>query len=319
MAQPPILSKSVDEETLFLYLAITEYAASAVLVRKEEGVQKAIYYVSKRLIGAELWYLPIEKVRVAVRLRPRNSEELIANADFADCVELQSELKRLKLDYDTFEFDEVLTDFASQKRIYEVMEKPVVESVLDGYNGTVMAYRQIGTSKTYTLGRLGEEGTTARGIMVRSMEDILADIALEIDSVSVSYLQLYMETIHDLLDPANDNISIVEDPKTRDVSLLGVTINEIWDHMSFVELLRLGEAHCFVTNTKLNTESSRSHAILMVNVKRHVKGRDSTLLNENGNISHISKTLKAPLGWKGKLVVVDLAGSELIDKLGMSV
>ena len=73
-----------------------------------------------------------------------------------------------------------------------------------------------------------------------------------------------METIHDLLDPANDSISIVEDPKTGDVSLPGATLVEIRDHKSFMELLRLGEVHRFATNTKLNTESSRSHAILMV-------------------------------------------------------
>lgn len=74
-----------------------------------------------------------------------------------------------------------------------------------------------------------------------------------------------METIQDLLDPTNDNISIMEDPKTGDVSLPGATLVEIRDQRSFVELLRLGEAHRFAANTKLNTESSRSHAILMVN------------------------------------------------------
>ncbi|RWV94476.1 hypothetical protein GW17_00042982 [Ensete ventricosum] len=157
------------------------------------------------------------RVRVAVRLRPRNAEETIADADFADCVELQPEvldiflfgcfchllfvlpaglqLKRLKLrknnwESETYEFDEVLTEFASQKRVYEVVAKPVVESALEGYNGTVMAYGQTGTGKTYTLGRLGEEDTAARGIMVRAMEDILADTSPEIDSVSVSYLQV---------------------------------------------------------------------------------------------------------------------------------
>lgn len=80
-----------------------------------------------------------------------------------------------------------------------------------------------------------------------------------------SHVQLYMETIQDLLDPANDNIAIAEDPKTGDVSLPGATLIEIRDQQSFVELLRLGEAHRFAANTKLNTESSRSHAILMVN------------------------------------------------------
>lgn len=79
------------------------------------------------------------------------------------------------------------------------------------------------------------------------------------------YVQLYMETIQDLLDPSNDNISIMEDPKTGDISLPGATQVEIRDQESFLELLRLGEAHRYAANTKLNTESSRSHAILMVN------------------------------------------------------
>ncbi|KAI4327053.1 hypothetical protein L6164_019556 [Bauhinia variegata] len=261
------------------------------------------------------------RVRVAVRLRPKNTEELAADADFADCVELQPELKRLKLrknnwDSDAYEFDEVLTEFASQKRVYEIVARPVVESVLDGYNGTIMAYGQTGTGKTYTLGRLGEEDTAARGIMVRAMEDILADVSLEIDSVSVSYLQLYMETVQDLLDPTNDNITIVEDPKTGDVSLPGARLVEIRDQQSFIELLRLGEAHRFSANTKLNTESSRSHAILMVHVKKSVKGRDSAHSNENSNHTHMVKSLKPPVVRKGKLVVVDLAGSERIDKSG---
>ncbi|KAK9266125.1 hypothetical protein L1049_010772 [Liquidambar formosana] len=260
------------------------------------------------------------RVRVAVRLRPRNAEELVADADFADCVELQPELKRLKLrknnwDSDTYEFDEVLSEFASQKRVYEVVAKPVVESVLDGYNGTVMAYGQTGTGKTYTLGRLGEEDTSARGIMVRSMEDILADLSPETDSVSVSYLQLYMETIQDLLDPANDNISIVEDPKTGDVSVPGATLVEIRNQKSFMELLRIGEAHRIAANTKLNTESSRSHAILMVQVKRSVMGREAAFSGENDNHSHLDKPFK-PYVRKGKLVVVDLAGSERVHKSG---
>ncbi|KAK4746429.1 hypothetical protein SAY87_012741 [Trapa incisa] len=259
------------------------------------------------------------RVRVAVRLRPRNSEELVADADFADCVELQPEVKRLKLrknnwDADTYEFDEVLTEYASQKRVYEVVAKPVVESVLDGYNGTVMTYGQTGTGKTFTLGRLGDEDTADRGIMVRAMEDILADVDLGSDSITVSYLQLYMETIQDLLDPINDNISIVEDPKTGDVSLPGATLVDIRDQQNFLELLRLGEAHRIAANTKLNTESSRSHAILMVHVKRSVAG-EGAFSTENGNTSHLIKPLR-PLVRKSKLVVVDLAGSERIHKSG---
>lgn len=154
-----------------------------------------------------------------------------------------------------------------------------------------MAYGQTGTGKTFTLGRLGDEDTAARGIMVRSMEDIIGGTSLDTDSISVSYLQvfflgillidssvttlhslvffysflqLYMETIQDLLDPTNDNIAIVEDPRTGDVSLPGATHVEIRNQQNFLELLQLGETHRVAANTKLNTESSRSHAILMV-------------------------------------------------------
>ncbi|CAM6019541.1 unnamed protein product [Sphagnum balticum] len=265
------------------------------------------------------------RVRVAVRLRPRNAEELVSDVDFADCVELQPELKRLKLrknnwDCETYQFDEVLTETSSQKRVYEVVAKPVVESVLEGYNGTVMAYGQTGTGKTFTLGRLGMDDCSDRGIMVRAMEDILADILPGEDTVTVSYLQLYMESVQDLLAPEKDNIAITEDPKTGDVSVPGATQVQIQDHSSFVQLLDVGEANRFAANTKLNTESSRSHAILLVQVKKTVRtkagDRELIVLNENGTGSQLAKGIRAPTIRRSKLLIVDLAGSERVDKSG---
>ncbi|MCO5580435.1 hypothetical protein L7F22_034301 [Adiantum nelumboides] len=256
------------------------------------------------------------RVRVAVRLRPRNAEELKTDFDFADCVELEPELHRLKLrknnwDSETFQFDEVLTEHASQKRVYEVVAKPVIESVLQGYNGTIMAYGQTGTGKTYTLGRLDEEDDSNRGIMARAVEDILAGVSLKDDSVTVSYLQLYMEVIQDLLAPEKENIPIVDDPKMRDVQVPGASVVEIKDHKSFSELLRAGEANRAVANTKLNAESSRSHAILVVNVRKLVDEAQE-------NISLGAQGFFVPTVRRSKLVVVDLAGSERIDKSGVN-
>jgi kinesin family protein 5 len=128
-----------------------------------------------------------------------------------------------------------------------------------------------------------------------------------------------MEMIQDLLDPVNDNIAIVEDPRTGDVSLPGATVVEVRDQKSFVDLLRIGEAHRVAANTKLNTESSRSHALLMVNVRRAVKGKhemDVSISGENGHSSSMVGSLRPPIVRKSKLVVVDLAGSERIDKSG---
>ncbi|KAG6410101.1 hypothetical protein SASPL_128150 [Salvia splendens] len=243
-----------------------------------------------------------ERVRVAVRIRPKNAEDL-SDVDHADCVELQPEVL----------FDEVLTESASQKRVYEAVAKPVVESVLDGYNGTVMAYGQTGTGKTYTLGRMGKDDASERGIMVRALEDILAATSAS-DTIEVSYLQLYMESIQDLLAPEKTNIPIVEDAKTGEVSVPGAEIVKIRKLDHFLKLMQLGEANRHAANTKMNTESSRSHAILMVYIRRSANEEEETNQETGmaaGRQGHHVLTIR-----KSKLLIVDLAGSERIGKSG---
>ncbi|KAF3434013.1 hypothetical protein FNV43_RR25116 [Rhamnella rubrinervis] len=263
------------------------------------------------------------RVRVAVRLRPKNAEDLISYSDFSDCVELQPELKRLKLrknnwSSESYRFDEVFTETASQKRVYEVVAKPVVESVLNGYNGTVMAYGQTGTGKTYTLGRLGKDDASERGIMARALEDIFSSTSPAFDSVEVSYFQLYMESIQDMLAPEKINIPINEDPKTGEVSLPGASVVKVQDLDQFLQLLQIGEANRHASNTKLNTESSRSHAILMVYIQRsvHEKVEDGNTCQEKALRTTLSGRNAIPLMRKSKLLIVDLAGSERIDKSG---
>ncbi|KAH9768503.1 kinesin-like protein KIN-UC [Citrus sinensis] len=262
------------------------------------------------------------RVRVAVRLRPRNAEDLLSDTDFADCVELQPELKRLKLrknnwSSESYRFDEVFTETASQRRVYEVVAKPVVESVLNGYNGTVMAYGQTGTGKTYTLGRLGKDDASERGIMVRALEDIISSMSVTSDSVEVSYLQLYMESIQDLLAPEKVNIPINEDPKAGEVSLPGATVVKLRDLDHLLQLLQVGEVNRHAANTKLNTESSRSHAILVVYIRRSVHEIiDKITSEEKDTRTELPGDNHVPLVRKSKLLIVDLAGSERIDKSG---
>ncbi|KNA07435.1 hypothetical protein SOVF_171950 [Spinacia oleracea] len=261
------------------------------------------------------------RVRVAVRLRPRNDEDLASDADFADCVELLPELKKLSLkknnwSSESYKFDEVFTESASQKRIYEVVAKPVIESVLSGYNGTIMAYGQTGTGKTYTVGNLGKNDASERGIIVRAVEDIIANTSLAHESVEFSYIQLYMETIQDLLAPEKVNIPVVEDAKTGEVLLPGASVIKIHDLDHFMELLQYGEANRHAANTKLNTSSSRSHAILMVSVKRSIAGKGKTDTCEKVAGTEACIDIGIDKIRKGKLLIVDLAGSERIDKSG---
>ncbi|XP_010555807.1 PREDICTED: kinesin-like protein KIN-UC isoform X2 [Tarenaya hassleriana] len=263
------------------------------------------------------------RVRVAVRVRPRNAEELLSDADFADFVELQPEIKRLKLrknnwSSESYRFDEVFSETASQKRVYEGVAKPVVEGVLSGYNGTVMAYGQTGTGKTYTVGRIGRDDTAERGIMVRALEDIISSTSSASDSVEISYLQLYMESIHDLLAPEKNNISINEDPKTGEVSVPSATVVRIQDLDHFLQVLQVGETNRHAANTKLNTESSRSHAILMVYVRRtmHDKAAEGMKSRDKETKAELPGDKGIPRVRKSKLLIVDLAGSERIDKSG---
>ena len=57
LSQAPILSRLVPEETLYMYLAVTDHAVSAIFLRLDQGVQKPIFYVSKTLVEAEAHYL----------------------------------------------------------------------------------------------------------------------------------------------------------------------------------------------------------------------------------------------------------------------
>ncbi|GMG99433.1 hypothetical protein Nepgr_001273 [Nepenthes gracilis] len=262
------------------------------------------------------------RVRVSVRLRPIN-DDLASDTDYADCVELQPEMKKVKLrknnwNSESYKFDEVFTETATQKRVYQVAAKPVVESVLSGFNGTIMAYGQTGTGKTYTVGNLGKDDASERGIMVRALEDIIANTSPAHDTMEVSYLQLYMDSVQDLLSPDKINIPIVEKPKTGEVLLPGSTVVKIRDLDHFMELLQKGEAHRHAANTKMNTNSSRSHAILMVYVRRSVPGRLDTSVYSHEKVRGTDLLGSTGIGTfqRSKLLIVDLAGSERIDKSG---
>lgn len=69
-----------------------------------------------------------------------------------------------------------------------------MQGVLNGYNGTIMAYGQTGTGKTYTLGKLGKDDTSERGIMVRALEEIISGASSASDSIEISYLQVLLRS-----------------------------------------------------------------------------------------------------------------------------
>ncbi|KAI5328087.1 hypothetical protein L3X38_027483 [Prunus dulcis] len=74
-SRAPLLSKPFPEEVLFIYLSVSSTVVSSVLIRKPEKAELPIFYVSKALQSAELWYPPLEQLALALvistrRLRP---------------------------------------------------------------------------------------------------------------------------------------------------------------------------------------------------------------------------------------------------------
>ncbi|KAI0518854.1 hypothetical protein KFK09_006291 [Dendrobium nobile] len=259
-----------------------------------------------------------ERVRVAVRLCPKNAEDLSLESDFIDCVESLPELKRLKLrknnwKSESYRFDEIFTESASQRRVYEAVAKPVVE---------VMIFRRVflGLLVGTATGKRDEgekTGSGRCGLMGKEKTAKKYKIKPRAHQGGCWVLRLYLESIQDLLAPEKVSISISEDPKSGEVSLPGAAIFQIMDIQHFLELLQIGEANRHAANTKLNTESSRSHAILMVYVQRSSRGQEG-----NGSSSlavtatNDMPSSNVPTILKSKLLVVDLAGSERIDKSG---
>ena len=197
-----------------------------------------------------------------------------------------------------FTFDAVFDWNSEQRELYEEIFHPLVDSVLEGFNGTVFAYGQTGTGKTFTM-----EGTNDKpGVIPNSFDQIFSHISRSQNQqylVRSSYLEIYQEEIRDLL--SKDQTSRLELKERPDV---GVYVKDL---SSFVcksikeieHVMSCGHKNRSVGATNMNEHSSRSHAIFIITIEHSEQGVDG----EN----HIRV---------GKLNLVDLAGSERQAKTG---
>ncbi|XP_042308605.1 kinesin-like protein KIF3A isoform X2 [Sceloporus undulatus] len=249
-----------------------------------------------------------DNVKVVVRCRPFNEREktmcykMAVNVD-----EMRGTITVHKTDSSneppkTFTFDTVFGPESKQLDVYNLTARPIIDSVLEGYNGTIFAYGQTGTGKTFTM-----EGVRAvpelRGIIPNSFAHIFGHIAkAEGDTrflVRVSYLEIYNEEVRDLL--GKDQTQRLEVKERPDV---GVYIKDLSAYVvnnadDMDRIMTLGHKNRSVGATNMNEHSSRSHAIFTITIECSEKGVD-------GNI-HVRM---------GKLHLVDLAGSERQAKTG---
>ncbi|XP_065270444.1 kinesin-like protein KIF3B [Emys orbicularis] len=249
-----------------------------------------------------------ESVRVVVRCRPMNGKEKAASYD--KVVDVDVKLGQVSVKNPrgtshelpkTFTFDAVYDWNSKQFELYDETFRPLVDSVLQGFNGTIFAYGQTGTGKTYTMeGVRGD--LEKRGVIPNSFDHIFTHISRSQNQqylVRASYLEIYQEEIRDLLSKdQSKRLELKERPDTgvyvKDLSsFVTKSVKEI-EHV-----MNVGNQNRSVGATNMNEHSSRSHAIFVITIECSEVGLDG----EN----HIRV---------GKLNLVDLAGSERQAKTG---
>ncbi|WCJ43004.1 Kinesin-like protein KIN-14G [Euphorbia peplus] len=190
----------------------------------------------------------------------------------------------------TFSFNKVFGPMATQEEVF-ADTRPLIRSVLDGFNVCIFAYGQTGSGKTFTMTgpkELTEEGL---GVNYRALSDLflLSDERKEVFSydISVQMLEIYNEQVRDLLDKVRN--SSQNGINVPDASLVPVS-----SPSDVLNLMDLGHKNRAVSATAMNDRSSRSHSCLTV----HVQG----------------KNLTSGAQIRGSMHLVDLAGSERVDK-----
>ena len=176
-----------------------------------------------------------------------------------------------------------------------------MQDVLNGWNGSLLCYGQTGSGKTYTMMGPDVQHETLRGVIPRISEQIFDSIMNEPSNleftVNVSFMEIYMERIRDLLDPRKDNLVIHED-KIRGIHVKDLTQVFTSSSTELIEVMKTGLFGRVTATTNMNDESSRSHAIFIINITQ--------------------KNLENGIVKSGKLFLVDLAGSEKVSKTGAS-
>lgn len=193
-------------------------------------------------------------------------------------------------------------NFATQEHVFDAIGRDILDNAFQGYNACIFAYGQTGSGKSYTM--MGSEDN--KGIIPRLCDALFESIkSIQTDDLSfkveVSYMEIYNEKVHDLLDPKTNKQSL----RVREHNVLGPYVDGLSQLAvsSFEDIHNLmteGNKSRTVAATNMNAESSRSHAVFSVVLTQ-------TLIDAVAGVT----------GEKvSRMSLVDLAGSERAVKTG---
>ncbi|KAL2539284.1 Kinesin-13A [Abeliophyllum distichum] len=247
----------------------------------------------------------VAKIKVVVRKRPLNKKETARKEDdivtvFDDsCLAVHE--PKLKVDLTAyvekheFCFDAVLDEHVANDEVYRVTVEPIIPTIFQRTKATCFAYGQTGSGKTYTM----------KPLPLRAAEDLVRLLHQPVYrnqrfKLWLSFFEIYGGKLFDLLSDRK-KLCMREDGRQQ-VCIVGLQEFEVSDVQIVKEYIERGNASRSTGSTGANEESSRSHAILQLVVKKHNEVKD-TKRNNDGNESKSGKVV-------GKISFIDLAGSE---------
>jgi kinesin family protein 6/9 len=187
-----------------------------------------------------------------------------------------------------------------QDEIFQATALPAIDAAFQGYNSCIFAYGQTGSGKTFTI--TGGSSYNQRGVIPRVLTEIFSrvgEVQEEADSISykvfVSFLEIYNENAYDILDKNKQKKSLenwskilIQDDEFGEAKMQNLRVFECESEDQALSLLFMGNSNRITSTTKMNSASSRSHAVFTISV-------------EKTSNNHVCT---------GKIHIVDLAGSE---------
>ncbi|XP_071755303.2 centromere-associated protein E [Centroberyx gerrardi] len=250
-------------------------------------------------------------VKVCVRVRPLIEREETAATENAEPVQLywKAEKKSIQQIDDgnptkSFGFDRVFSADETTHQLYQDIAKPLVVSAVEGYNGTIFAYGQTSSGKTFTM--MGSD--LIPGVIPLAMEDVFQTIKnfpKKEFLLRVSYMEIYNETVTDLLvDSWKRKPLEVRETINKNIYVADLTEELVTSPAQALAWIRKGEKNRHYGKTKMNQRSSRSHTIFRMILESRIRSDPGLGENADGAIivSHLN--------------LVDLAGSERASQTG---
>ncbi|XP_034755782.1 centromere-associated protein E [Etheostoma cragini] len=250
-------------------------------------------------------------VKVCVRVRPLIEREEKAASENAEPVQLfwKTDKKSIyQIDNGnstkSFGFDRVFTSDETTNQLYQEIAKPLVVSSVEGYNGTIFAYGQTSSGKTFTM--MGS--SRSPGVIPLAVEEVFQSIKKFPNKeflLRVSYMEIYNETVSDLLvDSSKRKPLEVRETISKNIFVSDLTEEMVTSSAQALAWIRKGEKNRHYEKTSMNQRSSRSHAIFRMILESRERSDPASGENAEGAIL------------VSNLNLVDLAGSERASQTG---